>query len=459
MKSYYFRNVMNQITKKKFESGILFVIVFFMTFSLSLLHFFGYNDSIESNIGNSLDLSYEINNTHIISNAKLTELNNSDDPLEYFNEFVSFIEDIGTHEDLEYFNYNIHLPFRGQLDNEDKMFSYDAFGVSNENYLENNHIELLDGRFLTQEEIDQGARKVVVSDKQMTYKNGEYVNVEVGDKVYLNYFDQDSYEFEVIGIYKTENINFYFAQNDKFANSEGCLMSNKFIQDYVNKNPIAADFQNLYINRIQYDVKEYDHFIQFESYLKERIEDFDEEMEELGEPKSYMFVNSNNDSSILASVSRIKNIYLVIFICVFIIITIVLVSNVYYVLKKKTNEIGICYSLGESKLRITSRYVMAYMMLSIFAIVLGIIVGYYFSILLTDSMLNESIQLQANLARFTESFTLGEIESYTPEFTFTMKSTIYVVLEILGIIFVSVLGSMIIILNSKIFTRNGGWNA
>ena len=140
MKSYYFRNVMNQITKKKLESGRLFVIVFFMTFSLSLLHFFGYNDSIESNIGNSLNLSYEINNIHIISKAKMTELKQANDPFEYFNQFTDFIEDIGTHEDLEYFNYNIHFPFYGSINNA--LLSFDSYGVSNENYLKNNKIEL-----------------------------------------------------------------------------------------------------------------------------------------------------------------------------------------------------------------------------------------------------------------------------------------------------------------------------
>jgi len=415
------------------------------------------NDSIESNIGNSLNLSYEINNIHIISKAKMTELKQANDPFEYFSQFTDFIEDIGTHEDLEYFNYNIHFPFYGSIN--DALLSFDSYGVSNENYLKNNKIELKEGRFLTQDEINNGAHKIVVSDQQTTYRNNEYVPAQVGEKILIHYDDSEFYEFEIIGIYESKSINFYFAQNDKFVNSNACLISNEFIKEFVNDNLASYDYESVYINRIQYDIEKYDHFIQFESYLKDRIKEFDKEKEELGEPLSYMFVNSNNDTSILASVSRIKGIYLVVFVCVFVIISIVLIFNIYYVLKKKTNEIGICYSLGESKLRIISRYVLAYMLLSVFAIVLGIIFGYYFSILLTDSMLNESIRLQADLSRFTKTFTIGEIKSYTPEFDFTLQSSIYVAIEVFAIVFVSVIGSMIAILNSKLFTRNGGWNA
>lgn len=458
MKSYYFRNVLNQITKKRLESFILFVIIFFMTFSLSLLHFFGYNKSIESNIGNNLDLSYEIVNNHILTKSHGLELNKAGNQLEYFNQFIDFIEKIGKHEDLEYFNYNIYHNFYG-VTQDLTMFDYSSFGVSNENYLINNKIELKDGRFFTQEEIDQGVHKIVVSDQEKIYRNGKLVDIEVGEKINLQYYDHVIGEFEIIGIYKSEDINFYFAQNDAFVNSNRALISNVFIREFMNEHPEFVDFDNVYINRIQYAVKEYDHYIPFKSYLEDEIKEYDKEMTKIEEPTSFMTIKQNNDSSILASVSRIKGIYLVVFVGVFIIVAIVLLFNIYYILKKKTNEIGICYSLGESKLRIISRYILAYMLLALIAIVLGIIVGYYFSILLTDSMLNESIELQASLSRFKKDFTLGEIDSYTPEYLFTLQSSLLVALEVIFIVFISVVGSMILILKSKLFTRNGGWNA
>ena len=93
MKHYYFRNIMNQIYRKKMESFIVFSMVLIMSVFLSLLHFFGYNDSMESNIANTLSLRYEIKNNHFFgpdSNGGFVNYELKD----YYDEFIEFIEKV-----------------------------------------------------------------------------------------------------------------------------------------------------------------------------------------------------------------------------------------------------------------------------------------------------------------------------------------------------------------------------
>ena len=463
MRSYYFRNIINQIIKKKMESLIVITIVFFMTFSLSLLHFFGYNDSIESNIGNNLELSYEINQNHIFSKYD----KDIKDWYTYFSDMINWIEKVGNDEILDYYNYNITMDLYGNLnetDEENIEFVETFYGISDEGFLEENYLELKEGRFFTQEEIDNGSNVIVVSDQKKIFADGESRYIQVGDKFELSTKHEMSNQngvrsVEVIGIYKDERISEYFALNDTFPNSHGMLISNKIMYDYVMNYTEEYQIETVTINHIQFNVESYENYLKYKTDLYKKISEFNDDMEDLGEPTSKMIIHETNETGILESVSQIKGIYNIVFISVFSIILLVLVISLYYILKKKTGEISIYYSLGESRTKIIVKYMLTYMLLSIIAIILGLIAGYFFSIFLTESMVNESIQLKAELSRFKTGVQLNELIEYTPEYVYTLSASIKVALEIFGIVCISVLGTLIIILNSKIFTRNGGWNA
>lgn len=463
MRSYFFRNIINQIVKKKLESFIIGVIVFFMTFSLSLLYFFGYNDSIESNIGNNLDLSYEINQNHIFAKYN-KEIN---DWYTYFSNTVNWIGKVGENEVLDYYNYNITMTLFGNLKETDKNdieISNTFYGISDKDFLLENQLELKEGRFFTQEELDNSNNVIVVSDQLKVYVNGESRNVHIGDKFDLSVnFDMfnlnETRTVEVIGIYKDERISEYFTLNDTFPNSHGTLISNKIMFDYVMNYTEEYNLENVTINHILFKIGNYEDYLKYKTTLIKEISDFNDEMKDLGEPTSKITVHETNETGILESVSQIKGIYNIVFISVFSIIALVLIISFYYILKKKTGEISIYYSLGESRTKIVVKYMIMYSILSIAAIILGLIAGYFFSKMLTESMLNESIQLKAELSRFKTGVKLEEMINYTPEYVYTISSSIKVAIEVFGIVCASVLGTMITILNSKIFTRNGGWNA
>ena len=93
MKHYYFRNILNQIYRKKMESFIVFSIVLIMSVFLSLLHFFGYSDSMESNIANTLSLRYEIKNNHFFGPDTSAGFGNFE-LKDYYDEFIEFIEKV-----------------------------------------------------------------------------------------------------------------------------------------------------------------------------------------------------------------------------------------------------------------------------------------------------------------------------------------------------------------------------
>ena len=456
MKGYYFIRIINEILKKKIESIMIMVLVFFMTLSLSLIHLFGYNDSIENNIGNNLKLSYEMKQNHILSDSM--QLNLIKEPYEYILSFINWINEVGSDERVSYYNYDIVMNGVGDyILNGDSIDMWPTvFGINHEKYLEENEFELLEGRFLTQEEIDNGSNLVVIRDNYVIESNGEIISLKVGDKIRL-YASENSKKFvdvEVIGIYKEKHVNDYYAINDMFLETQGWLTSSNLVMSLNEKENI-----NICINHIQFNIKEYKNYESFKNELEKKIEEFDLEMKEKNEPVSKLIINQSNTATILESTGRIKGIYNVIFSVVFLIICIVFVISIYYILNKKTQQISIYYSLGESKLRIILSYLFTYLIISVIGIMLGLVVGYFLSIQLTDWMLKDSIQLQADLTRFSTETNIGEIETYIPEFQYTIQSSIFVIIEVVSMIVLTIPTTLMIVLKKNIFTRNGGWNA
>lgn len=464
MKHYYFRNILNQIYRKKMESIIVFSIVLIMSVFLSLLHFFGYNDSMESNIANTLSLRYEIKNNHFFgpdSNAGFVNFELKD----YYDEFIKFIEEVEENDDVSYADYNLNLTlFSGYVKETGQNNTHQIFGISRENYFEDNYIEIKEGRMLTQEEIDTNKLYAVVSSETKKLVGEEYVPIELGETIILGEADNEnggvinSLELEVVGIYEYKEQSVYFEQNDAFVNSRGIILSNGLAKEYMDDHP--EDYYKFKINHICFYLNDYKKYIEFQNVLNNEINEFNKEMSKLGYSESNLTINETNTNSIIQSVLRIKNIYRIVFLIVFVIIALILISSVYYLLKKKTGEMSVYYSLGQNKVKIISHYLLTYMIIGIFAIIIGIAIGYILSNQISAMMLKENAELQSELLRFTSAiFDSTNINNNINDLSFDFASAVLVMIETLGVITISVLVSMLMIMNDKILSRNGGWNS
>lgn len=456
MKSYFFRNVLNQIKSKKLEAVIVFSIAFMMSIFLSLIHFFGYNDSMEENIANQLDLSYEIRNSHVFTDDHINDfVNKCKNPYEYYEMILNWIENNGNDTRISEYQYDLVL----KMKNESNI-SYDIFGTNDVNYLEDKEMILISGRFLSEAELKNGSNYIVISDQ--TYKDDKKTKYKVGDKIQLMMTSADNIiEVEVIGIYQYVDQSSTFNANDKFINSKGLIISNNLLDKYINNYSNSLNFRNFRINHIKFTIKDYKKYEEYSKDLEDSIHKLNNELEVKGYPISKLGIDENNVNEIIHATSRIKYVYQIVFILIFVVAAFMLMFSIYYLLKKKTREIAVYYSLGQSKGKIILHYFMTYILISIFAVILGLVIGYIISIILINNMAQDSIDMQSEILRFSMISVMNNIENNAniPTFTFTISACIKIFIQVIIIIGSSVITSIIIIMNDKILSRNGGWNS
>lgn len=459
MKSYFIRNVFNQIKSKKKETCIIFSISFMMSIFLSLIYFFGYNDSMEANIANQLELSYEIKKSHIFTSENKYQFNNEcDNQIAYYKMFIDWIHEVGNDSKISKYEYDLVMDL-----NYDNIV-YSVYGTDDIDYLKDKGMIISSGRFLTIDELENGSNYVVVSSE--TYKDKNKTTYKVGDAIQLNTYNKETgscemaFELEVIGIYEYIEQSTTFNVNDSFINSKGIVAANKLLDDYIIDKGNDFDFSKLNINHIKFTVQDYKKYEKFQLDLRQSISDLNDELAKLNYPLSKLSIENNNDSEIIHSTSRIKYVYQVIFILLFFIVVFALISSIYYFLKKKTREIAVYYSLGQSKFMIIMHYFIAYLLICIVATTLGIIVGYFFSILLMNNMAKDSVDMQNEILRFSVISVINNIEetSYIPTFSFTLVSSIKIFIEVTLIVALISIFSIITIIKDKILSRNGGWN-
>lgn len=460
MKSYYFRNILNQIVKLKKDSFIIFVFVFLLTFFLSQVYFFGYNSTIEKNVANHLNLSQEIMNNHIFSNNSNVETSKIRDFNLLFNDVIDMIHDIGHFEYVDSYDYNLVIDRECYLDNPKKMSFSQWFGINQETYLNKNRIKLVEGRMMTQQEIDEGKPVIVVADNTML--QGENRHVQVGDIVTYKELEiipdgTKPIELEVIGVYKNEFKHFQtYGVNDEFVNSGASLVSNQLILNIIKENK-RYDYSQMKINRIIFYIDDYQHDYAFKAYLLDQLKEFENQSkEQYGVKLTFQLMPSKN-SSIINSVVQIKNVYQIVFAVIISVVTLLFISVIHYMIKKKTQEIKIYYALGQTKTKIIYQYICIYSIIGIVAILLALIVGYFISQWLLSSMITDKIAIQSELLRFSEeySWTISNEQLLTPDYHFNIISSIQIIIEVMVLIVITISISMMSIFKEIIMKDRG----
>ena len=463
MKSYFIQNVMNQMKYRKGESLIMISLTFVTSIFLSLIFFFGYNDSMEANIANSLELTYKMNSDHIFSsenNNKLFYLN--ENSYDYYERFTSWIEETGKKKNVERYEYHVVLTLENEYSDNDNFY-----GIDSTLFYENENLYVVNGRKLTQDELDNKSNKILVKENTSYLKDGSKVIVDVGDVLTFGIYDYDSNEIiskiscEVVGLYNVYDDSEFYVNQNNFIDYQGIIVSNGFIKDYIENNKEYISFSSVEIDNIAFKVADYKKFDEFKEELKVDIKDFDNELKELNYPVSQLSIMDNNDSEVIHASSRIKNIYKIIFMLIFMIITFVLVSCIFYLLRKKTREIAVYDSLGQPRIKIVLHYFLSYMLIAVIGTLFGLIVGYLISLVLTNNMAQDSVAIQTDLLRFSVASVMKEMgnQAHIPTFTFTFSSCIYIFIIMISIVCISVAGSVFIILKGNIISRNGGWNS
>ncbi len=237
--------------------------------------------------------------------------------------------------------------------------------------------EFINGTY-TMSEITDNAWDVAF-DGNYAFINEElasYNNLNLNDKIILQSEDGNTYEFEIIGIFK-ENEEETEAPLSMFSNSANKIITN------------ASAITNITSNNENIKGTLYPTFI-IDSY--DSVEKLQEEFYKKGLDENYIL--QTNEELALSGVSSIKNIssFATTFLTLTLIIggTVLLVINMINIRERKY-EIGVLRTIGVSKLKLTMQFVSELVIVSLVALILGAGIGAISSKGISNSLLENEI--------------------------------------------------------------------
>lgn len=357
------------------------------------------------------------------------------------------IEQIGQSSYVKYYDYNAtaslgsealeyYVPDYLKEQSEQGMYmtgggeEYYAFGLKGVQYpkildIEEKKINLLDGRVLTQEEVDSGAKVVLIS-KTIAELN----NLKVGDRITLTSYGVDynggmteegtpdikatnleDFDFEIVGIFEVPKTDAKGSSEDSQSTSQGDAdeMNNAFMEQLANNtiyvpNKVASEanlasrdfYANLYGEESGISDSEYYTPV----YVLNKPEDIDKFKEENQAliPKYYAIMASSDQYDTIAgpvqSMSKLAGYVLV----VAILATILIITLVILLfLRDRKHELGIYLSFGEAKNKVFAQILVEVLLIAFVAITLAVLTGNLIANGLSGSLIQNQLENQMSM--------------------------------------------------------------
>ncbi len=203
----------------------------------------------------------------------------------------------------------------------------------------------------------------------------DYNELHLNDKIQLKDDDGNTYEFEIIGIFKENEEE--GQTMSMFSNSANALVTNaNAVNSIVSGNEnLKGDLYPTFI------IDSYDH-----------VEKLQDEFYEKGLDEN--FVLQSNEELALSGVSSIQNINS--FATTFLILTLIIGGVVLFVInminiRERKYEIGVLRTIGISKLKLTMQFVSELAMVAVVALILGAGIGAVSSKGISNSLLANEI--------------------------------------------------------------------
>ncbi len=204
----------------------------------------------------------------------------------------------------------------------------------------------------------------------------KYNDLNLNDKIKLEDEDGNTYEFEVIGIFK-ENDNGENQPMSMFSNSANTIVTNaNAVSNLTNTNKNLSGTVN-------------PTFI-IDSY--ENVDKLQSEFYEKGLDKNFLL--QTNEEEATSAVSSVKNVNS--FATTFLVITLIIGGIVLFVInminiRERKYEIGVLRTIGISKLKLTLQFVSELLMVALVALMLGAVIGGVSSKSISNSLLANEI--------------------------------------------------------------------
>ena len=425
-------------------------------------------NSYQSSYDKELTISF--NRENMMKNVDFSNRDNMSQAKENFSKIESYtIDDIKSfaeskHIESYYYTYKISLNGNNIEKAESESSSEnsnrpsmsggnDKFGGSSYDFSLTGYSsvdamsEFLEGKY-TMSEISDNAWDIAF-DGNYIFINEElasYNNLKLNDKVLLEDEDGNTYEFEIIGIFKenesetSNEMNFFSnSANTIITNSDSLVQiasSNENIKGKVDPTFIIDDYEN--------------------------ADEIQEEFYKKGLDENY--VVETNEETATAGLSSIKNVKS--FATTFLVITLLIGGIVLFVInminiRERKYEIGVLRTIGISKVKLIMQFISELLIVGFVALMLGAGCGATMSKSISNSLLASEIESSQEKAEEVKGNFGGPGGNFNPGGNFSKKGTpnveayesidavvsVKVILELLGLgltlIVVSSLSSMI----------------
>lgn len=376
------------------------------------------------------------------------------------------------------------------LYDDNNQYYFDFFAVNNANsyYFDKGYFKIIDGRNLTQEEIDNGENKIVVHRSVSIERDGKQSLAQVGDKITLGtrilserfedteYFENFDYspnsysrynkeylkvlvdnptvEFEIVGIfdeiiptnlntfpkgtlpYKTyRNILSDYIQRVNELENKGNIHKYDKYGEYQFNNITSSNAYSIFILKNQDDIKEF----------KNKV---DEIMTQHGF-NEYEFTYSNDAYlKVIGPLESLNSVssFILIFGIVVGVILLGLISIIF--IRERKHEIGILLTLGETKKKIIKQLMLEMLLIGLLAIVTTVFTSKYLINGIQENALanyEQSVQLNENDEVMLGDMSTKEISDKYEELLETSDSLLITIVSATSMMLVCY-GSMFIIL-------------
>ncbi len=338
----------------------------------------------------------------------------------------------------------------GSVSYGDGAFNSRLASVSKENYSDRFYSKdsLIAGRYLTQEEIDNGDYKIVLNGIPYCSNGETYKEFKIGDVITYSLIDRENkevlkeYEFEIVGItlYASKAPNTY----------DYNLIPEKTFLEIMNECYQLVK-GSLYVNEYERSfIGPYSYFPSIITLKSlESLESFLSKIEDLNNKgREYTYETSANDYIVIAGqLESLKASFEVLFIFSIIASLLILFSLITLDMFNRQKEIGILLAIGESKKRLAIGIILEYLIKITISLIIALIVTNFIIPYISDMLISTDMIINNTSTFIINNVTASDLELNV---TLSIKNIIKIILLALAITLPSIISSLLYILRSNV---------
>ncbi len=397
------------IKEHKLDSIIIFFIVLILT-TLMMVYwtFYKVSDDFSTSIKNNTKVNIIL--THKTSSyaddKQLSELfaNNKDAFNTYKNQLAYFVQFINSlNDDTKNITSHslLHCEFKSDIQNKTNISDIDIYS-SDETLFNDEDFIITKGRYL----YDNDINKIIVNENSYKQINDETItSLDVGDIISLTGNDKESFEYEIVGLYTNNSTKTIIDNNSLYDKNVSAILLTKDIIKMLSPNDKPYLTKGI-VTLIS------------EEYSKDLINDINSSYKSIVIDKDgiklEMSYSLDYDNSLITKLNKpiksLSKLFQIASIITVLIMLLLLFNFLNLLVHKRKRDIAIFIALGQTKIKTILNFFLEIVLITTFAFVISIPIGYKITTSITENMIVSNINKQELIADITGNTSIDELE-------------------------------------------------